>query len=81
MDITTRILEEVAEREGCDPLDLPTPYDSIDADALERCIESVEPAATVRFSYRWYTITVRGDGEIAVEAERSGDPVPFDPPL
>ena len=74
MGITAVILDQVAEREDCDPLELPPLYDSIDADALERCAASADSPFTFRFTYCSYPITVRGDGEVTVEVDGGSDP-------
>lgn len=60
------ILEEVASREGVDPLDLDEPlYASVDPDALESLLASGSDV-TVRFSYAGYDVTASGDGRVDV---------------
>lgn len=66
MNITTCIVERVAEKEGCEPKALPPLWDSIDAEAVEQCIDSTEAPIEVRFRYCWYSITVRADDGITI---------------
>lgn len=62
----TEIVEQVAEREGVDPLNLDVKlYEVIDADALEALTNSTgdRPGSVrIQFSYVGYSITVDGDG-------------------
>ena len=73
--VTMRIVEEVAEREGLEPLDLTPPlHDVIDTDALESLLSDPvsgerREGVQITFSYRGYAITVAADGEIEVRSE------------
>lgn len=62
-DLTGRIVEEVASREGTEPTALTPPlYSVIDPEALERLMRAPNWEGTVEFSYLGYEITVsRGD--------------------
>lgn len=79
MGITADILDQVAEAEGCDPLELPPLYDSIDADALERCVASADAPVTFRFTYCSHTVTVRGHDGARVKVDRSDGSRDVDP--
>lgn len=69
--LTVRVVEEVAEREGVDPLDLPPLHDSIDTDALESLFSGPIAGAErdgveITFTYRGYAVTVAADGAIEI---------------
>lgn len=51
-------LERIAAREGCNPEDLPPLYQSVDAEALTRVLES-QPEIQVSFNYASYRVTVK----------------------
>lgn len=72
MNLTAAVLEAVADESGRDPLDLPPLHGSIDAAALERCVESAGPDSRFRFDYYQYTVTVRGTGEVSVTPADDG---------
>lgn len=65
--LTVRIVEEVAEREGVDPLDLTPPlHDVIDPEAVASLVSGRSGGGTrddvrVTFTYLGYDITVTGD--------------------
>lgn len=70
--VGTEIVEEVAAREGVDPLDLDAQlYDVIDADALNSLTEGrkEEPGDPIRvsFTYLDYAITVHEGGNVTVD--------------
>lgn len=67
MNLALEITERVAELEQTSPEDLPLLYDSIDVDALERCVNTAGEHATFRFMYCHYRITVKGDGSVLIE--------------
>lgn len=69
MEIALSIINEIADLEQIDPLELPSFHDSIDADALERCIESAGESATIQFTYCLYEITVEGDGTVIINPD------------
>lgn len=70
--VAIRIVEEVAERERVEPVDLTPPlHEAIDPDCLETLF--VDPVSGgkregihVTFTYCGYEITVEDDGEIAI---------------
>lgn len=63
--VMARVVEEVAERTGTSPYELPPLFDTIDPDALERVIESLNEGM-VQFEYAGETVTVRSDGQVTV---------------
>ena len=70
--VGTEIVEEVAAREGVDPLDLDAQlYDVIDADALNSLTEGreEEPGDPIRISFTYldYAITVHEGGNVTVD--------------
>lgn len=65
------IVIAVADAEGVSPLDLPPLYPTIDPDALDAVIGSLndtrgEPRGSVTFAYDSYEVTVTGDGGISL---------------
>ncbi|MWG32958.1 hypothetical protein GQS65_00360 [Halomarina oriensis] len=54
---SVRIVEAVARRESCDPLDLPPLYDVIDPDALNQFCAT----ATGSITFQWAGCRVRVD--------------------
>ena len=72
VDITTRILDEIAARESVDPWELDDRlYDVIDPDALEALLEgtdrdSKQTPVEVEFQCCGYNIAVDTTGEIAL---------------
>lgn len=67
-DITNRILNAVAYREGCDVLDLPPLYDAIDPEALEETVQN-EVMSDIEFTYNGYQIRVEQGGNVHIAAE------------
>lgn len=71
--VGTEIVEEVAAREGVDPLDLDAQlYDVIDADALNSLTEGgeggpVRDPIRISFTYLDYAITVHEGGNVTVD--------------
>lgn len=67
MTLVHRIVEEVADREGTPPTDLPPLYDRVDPDALEMIVESADSdALTIEFTYDDCIVSVDGDGRVDV---------------
>lgn len=66
MQLTAAILEEVADEAETDPLELPSLHGSVDADSLERCVESTGPDSRFRFTYYQHFVTVSGTGDVSV---------------
>lgn len=65
--VSTRVVEAVADAAGTDPLALEPPlYHAIDLDALERLVAS-RSTRLIRFEYADHTVTVRGDGTVLVD--------------
>lgn len=77
MSIVHRIVEEVAEREGVDPLDLNPPLQEVvDIDALEAlCINPEKGNSgrypSVEFLFHGYAVTINGDGSLYVDEQPS----------
>lgn len=67
MTVSERIISETASIEGVDPTDLPPLYNSVDPDALEQMVESLDETCTIKFDYSGYSVTVTGDGSVSVE--------------
>lgn len=81
---STKVIEEVADREGVDPTALETPlYDCIDPDALDAVFQRGRngPGAAsgrVEFEYHGYRVVVEPSGRVQVERAGLG-PGPGDP--
>lgn len=73
--VTVRIVEEVAEREGVDPVELTPPlHDAIDPDALGSLFSDMisgeqRESVHVTFTYCGYSIAVAEDGELEIRLE------------
>lgn len=72
MDVLYRVLSEIAEREGVDPLDLEPPlYDALDKRTVDALVEG-EPSRRdsrspgVEFTYSGYSVTVDDSGAVTV---------------
>lgn len=78
MNIALSIIDEVADLEQEDPLDLPSLHNTIDAGTLERCIESTDMSATIQFTYCLYEITVKGDGTVIVNSDDESADTPYE---
>lgn len=73
-NVSRAVVEAIADAKDVSPLDVNPPlYNTIDPDALEQFVASVDgrtaAAVEVRFTYAGYEVTVTGDGRVAVEAE------------
>jgi hypothetical protein len=67
-----RIVEAVAEEEGCDPAELiPRLHDVVDPDALDRVFADYE-FGYVAFSYGGHEVTLYANGEVVVEDDPEG---------
>lgn len=68
--LSTKVVTEVAAREGVDPLELDKPlYDVVDVSALEQMVESAsgrEGTFEVTFSYHGYDVCVDATGDVTV---------------
>ena len=67
LSVSTRIVLEIAEKTDTDVDALPTLYEAVDPEALDRLVEhpSDRPVA-VTFEYYSHRVTVTGDGEIDI---------------
>jgi len=65
---TEEIVGAVARVAGTPPLELPPLHESVDAEALERVLES-SPDSQLSFSYRGFHVVASGDGTVAVYPE------------
>lgn len=63
--VLDEIVTTVAEREQCDPTDLPPLYDAIDPDALNTVVDG-RSVTDVSFEYHGYTVHVNSDGRVDV---------------
>lgn len=68
--LSTKVISEVAAREGVDPLELDEPlYDVVDVSALEKMVESArgrEGTFEVTFSYHGYDVRVDATGDVTI---------------
>lgn len=65
------IVTAVADAEGVSPLDLPSLYSSIDPDALDAIVASLNgarggPGGAITFAYGSYEVTVYGSGDVSL---------------
>lgn len=64
------IAEEIAEREGCDPLELSPPmYSAVDPDAVDALFDSFDASQSdgrIEFTYLGYEISIHSDHTIDV---------------
>jgi hypothetical protein len=65
---TEEIVDAVSRAAGTTPLELPPLHDTVDAEALERVLES-NPDSQLSFSYRGFRVVASGDGTVAVYPE------------
>ena len=73
-NISTRVIREIAGREGIDPIDVTPPlYEVIDPEALDSLFHpgasSNTSNGTIRFSYSGYRVTVQSTGHISIAPE------------
>lgn len=70
--LTEVIVQQIADLEGVEPLDLETPlYDAVDPEAVESLLTDATTGERrehirVKFQYYGYDIIVDGEGEIAI---------------
>ncbi|WP_435346334.1 HalOD1 output domain-containing protein [Haloarchaeobius sp. HRN-SO-5] len=64
VELSTQIVEDVAQAKDVDPLSLDPLIDSVDPDALDRLFDSQNEGLQVTFEYEGYTVTVQGDRQI-----------------
>lgn len=62
------VLQAVAEKRGCDVLDLPSLYETINPEAIDTLFAepATVPGRTLRFTYAGYTVELESDGELIV---------------
>lgn len=69
--IIDRILEEVATEAGVEVLALPSLYDSIDPDALDKLLDSPgSEDVTIRFSYYGYAVHATSSGTVSIDSTK-----------
>ncbi|MEY7847598.1 HalOD1 output domain-containing protein [Natrarchaeobius sp. A-rgal3] len=77
-DHHVRIVNTVASKEDCDPIDLPPLYDVIDPSALDSLFRSTptnrRSQGSLTFRYCGYRVTIDARDEISVE-ESTGERV------
>ena len=65
--MATRIVTEVAEHEGVDPVDLCPPlHDAIDPEQLDRLFTSTDGYLQLEFYYNGYRISAENSGAIDI---------------
>lgn len=64
---TIRVVEQVAEKLGSLPEELPPLYEAIDPEALDAIFNSASNPVTVTFSYCGCTVTMTGDRHVTIE--------------
>lgn len=63
--LTVAVVEQVANRENVEPLDIPPLNDVIDPDALEALFDDPETAADrVTFNFHGYEVVVEGPEQV-----------------
>lgn len=69
-NITSTVVEKVAEVEDVDPLELTPPlYEVIDSDALERLFAANQAVRQVVFKYNDYNVNISAEGSVSVESD------------
>jgi hypothetical protein len=73
--VSIKIVERVAKKSGCDPLDLPPLHQYIDTQGLEAVVESAriknQNDGQIKFSYLDYQITVPFDATQEVSVTKT----------
>lgn len=67
VDPSTAVVEAVAAVAGCDPMALDPLTRCVDPDALDRFVRTADEGASMQFRYAAYRVTVRSNGEVAVQ--------------
>ncbi|NUC72561.1 hypothetical protein HTZ84_09605 [Haloterrigena sp. SYSU A558-1] len=70
--LTNEIVEQVAEHENVDPVELPPLYDTVDVESLEALFENSHSDIRVQFSYIGYDVTVSDSDSDSIEVSQSG---------
>ena len=65
------VLSTVAEREGCELVDLPPLSQTIDTDAVDSlfAVPAATPNRSLRFRYFGYIVDLESDGQLIVSVE------------
>lgn len=72
-DLNTRIVYELADERGVDPLELDPLYDAVDPDALERLFSAPTSVDRVEFTVGDCKVIVSGDGTVEVSPVRRSE--------
>lgn len=72
MDLASTIVSRVGELEQTDPLDLPPLAETIDVEALDQTLDSVDGPYSIQFTYCGYTVTFTGEDDVSVCAVTEG---------
>ncbi|WP_435349763.1 HalOD1 output domain-containing protein [Haloarchaeobius sp. HRN-SO-5] len=64
VELSTQIVEAVAQAKDVDPLSLDPIIESVDPDALDRLFDNSNQGLQLTFEYEGYTVTVDGDRQI-----------------
>jgi hypothetical protein len=67
--ITTTVIQSVADVSGVSQTDLDPIFETVDPDALDQVLASLQwnAMAEVRFDYSGHRVVIRGDGRITVK--------------
>ena len=63
--ILHRVLGAVAEKEACEPLELPPLYDAVDPDALGQVLRGTG-VTEISFPYHGHDVSIGNDGRVRV---------------
>lgn len=70
MDVSQAVVLEVAALEGVALHDLPPLYETVDPEALNRTLESMEAGeGSITFTYTNYQVIVESDGNVTVKGK------------
>lgn len=64
---STGVIETVADATDSEPLALPELYETVESDALDSLLRSSDAVISVSFAFADCDVTVRSDGEVAVQ--------------
>lgn len=70
--VADRVVTEVADLAGVDPLDLPVLFDRVDPDALNMLVDGLDDGE-VEFDYAGYEVVVDSAGTVDVERASTSD--------
>lgn len=69
-NVSTRVIQALADSTGTDAGNLPPLYESVDPDALVRLVESLDdPKGSIKFSHADHRLLISADGGVAVKPD------------